>query len=155
MQQDKFKPFSPVQYTDRVRIISWLNFVFSAYYLFRFYRIHVGIQIYQTDGTPTLLQYLVAFVLWISLLVSGYLLLRSKRLGKTIVRFSGILCGATILMYFVWGFTFLWREPYDLYPLIVVGNAFALLVEYALRYSYPILAGYVALNLPDDLLGLK
>jgi hypothetical protein len=135
---------SNARYTKRIKIIAWLNFVFAL------------LQIAHTYGASSrgyIWQGLVFFASVIGLVLGGYFLLKGKTIGKTLTRFSGLL-GILLLVYFTGRLVPDFFNPMFTFEDVWQSITYAFWL-YFFRVFYPILAGFIFLNKPNEDLGLS
>lgn len=127
----------------RMKFIIAFNILISLYY-FRFF-----IKSLARDWdfqTP------LYFLSSLGLLIGALFLFQQKSIGKILTKFVGILGIATIIGILIWALTF-FSDPHYAFE-ANLRNLVANTLIYSIRHAYPIIAGFVILNKPDEELGL-
>ncbi len=156
LPKSDFDPLPPVRHIELSRRIGWLNLLFTLFYLFYFVITLAGIYINDFEGTGIPIHFELAayFVSFVSLSLSGILLLKKKRLGKKLTQLAGIAGILTICVFALWSLTLLRVPPYNQYPEGVIRNTGILVIRYALRFAYPIITSVILTRKSDGALGL-
>ncbi len=130
--------------STRIRFVALLNLLFALFYFYLF----LGAIRKMYDFQIPL--YLLSFA---GLLGSSVFLLQRKKLGKLLVRFSGWLGIAAIVSIATWYLSYFFNPKYNIQSIkenLIVG-----VLIFTVRHAYPIIAGFIILNKPDEELGLQ
>lgn len=128
----------------RMKFIIAFNILISFYY-FRFF-----IKSLARDWdfqTP------LYFLSSLGLLISALFLLQKKSIGKTLTKFVGALGIITIIGILIWALNF-FNDPRYTFE-ANMENLIVNTLIYSIRHAYPIIAGFIILNKPDEELGLQ
>lgn len=128
----------------RLKLVVALNILISLYYFRFFWRSLSWERDFQTP-----LYGLSSF----GLLLGAFFLLRQKKIGKRLTRWVAILGIIAILGIAIWGLTYFGdsRYPFESSMRYLIANT----LIYLIRHAYPIIAGFLILNKPDEELGLS
>lgn len=128
----------------RMKFIILFNILISLYY-FRFF-----IKSLARDWdfqTP------LYFLSSLGLLISALFLFQKKSIGKILTKFVGMLGIITIIGILIWALNF-FNDPRYTFE-ANMENLIVNTLIYSLRHAYPIIAGFVILNKPNEELGLQ
>jgi len=128
----------------RMKLVIVFNILISLYY-FRFF--------IKTLARDWDFQTPLYFLSSLGLLIGALFLFQQKNIGKILTKFVGILGIATIIGILLWALTFFSDSRYSFEANIK--NLIANTLGYSIRHAYPIIAGFVILNKPDEELGLQ
>ena len=127
----------------RIRVLIIFNLLMFMYYFRFFWRSLAWDWDFQTP-----LYFLSSF----GLLISSFFLMNRQKKGKIVLKWVGLLGVIAILGVAIWGLLLLDGIAYVSkfhYENIIVN-----VLVYTIRHAYPIIAGFVILNKPDEELGL-
>jgi hypothetical protein len=128
----------------RVRIVVAVNLIFSGYYLY------ISISSIQNDNDILII--LRNTLSFIGILVGGIYLYFGKQIGKMLVQFTGILGVVSIIGYGCYGFSFLGQPEYS--DIVLVSYTTNYIWNIFVKFAYPMVASFLILNKPNDVLGL-
>jgi hypothetical protein len=130
----------------RVQIVAIGDLLFSVYY---FYLFIASFFVFDELPILNLVKNGVAFV---GMLFGFYFLLQGKPIGKSLTRFVGVVGSIYFIGYVFYGITFIGKPGYS--EIVVISYTIGYTSDILIRFAYPIIAGFLILNKPNDELGL-
>jgi|GEM_PF-2364965 len=128
----------------RLKFVIVFNILISLYY-FRFF---IQSLIREWDfQTP------LYFLSSLGLLLGAFFLFGQDIMGKMFTKLVGVLGIVTTVGILIWALTFFGDSRYTFEA--NMRNLIINVLIYSIRHAYPIIAGFVILNKPDEELGLQ